>query len=149
MEKLTHVIFNLCLKLVTLVLMAILLYSVVEFIVIFIQALINHPIVFYDGAILEEKTFMSIVLKLIAAVLLILIILEIIELVKDYNQISKKDYLALVIEIAIISMVRHLIVLDYSHIEANVFLGIGAILLVICAFYLFLKSDKKVKDLSL
>lgn len=147
MEKLTKLIIDLCIKLLTLVLLCILVYSVLEFCLLFIQSLINHPLNFYIGEIRKENTFLGVVLNLIAGILLILIIVEIIELVKDYHQVSKKDYLALVIEIAIISIVRHLIVMDFEHLESNAIFGLGIVLFVICGFYIFLRLKKRTKNL--
>ncbi|MCU0361307.1 MAG: phosphate-starvation-inducible PsiE family protein [Bacteroidia bacterium] len=143
MEKITKFVLNISIKIITVVLLLMLIYSVSEFLVLFIRAVMNHPIRLESGLVVKESTFLSIVLSLIAAVLLILIILEMIELVKDYHTASKQDYLILVIEIAIVSIVRHLIVLDFSHYEPLVFIGIALILLVMCAFYLMLRYNKR------
>lgn len=146
MEKISKKIMQAAVATLTVALLLMLIYSVLEFLVLFVRAVINHPLSFGSGQIDKETTFLGVVLSLIAAVLLILILLEMIELVKDYHSASKQDYLILVIEIAIVSLVRHLIVLDYSHYEPMILVGIAFILLVICAFYILLRYSKRSGD---
>jgi uncharacterized membrane protein (DUF373 family) len=142
MEKISKLILGLSIKTITIVLLIMLLYSVAESVILFGRAIVNHPLSFGSGIIDKESTFLSVVLSLIGAVLLILIIIEMIELVKDYESASKQDYLILVIEIAIVSLVRHLIVMDFSHYDASTLIGMAFILLVIGAFYLVLRNFK-------
>jgi len=152
-NKISDFIIKQTINFIAILLLLILIYSSLEFVYILFVSIVKHPLNIDPNNFNKNSLFLGIVLQLISAILLILIIVEILELVIHYKIVGKQRYLTLVIEIAIISLVRHLIALDVEHIDFYNSLGISILLSVLGAFYLILinyfkknKSDAPEKD---
>lgn len=116
----------------------ILIYSSVEFIFLLGRAALTHLAVFSFSSepIDRSKLFFSQVQGLIAAVLLLTILIELISSLIEYLKVGSANYVTVIIEIALIAIVRHLLAIDFEHVQADVLLSLSALIFVLGIFYL-------------
>lgn len=98
---------------------------------------------FLEPKIDKANLFISTVQGLIAAVLLITILIEVIESLREYKQKNNINYIKVIIEIAIIAVVRHILIMDFEHINGNTLLGVSSLIFVLGFLYFIL--NKKIK----
>lgn len=129
-------------KILIIILTAILLYSTLDLIIIVIKTFISKNEAYnYDSAKYNrENIFLASVQGLISAVLLITIIIELIYSLIEYLGKSNRNYIMIIIEIALIALIRHLLVLDIEHIHSDVLIGISSLLFVLGLFYLIIQK---------
>ncbi len=98
---------------------------------------------FLESKIDKANLFISTVQGLIAAVLLITILIEVIESLREYKQKNNINYINVIIEIAIIAVVRHILIMEFEHINGNTLLGVSSLIFVLGFLYFIL--NKKIK----
>lgn len=79
----------------------------------------------------------------IAATLLITIIIEVIESLREYQKKNKINYVKVILEIAIIAVIRHILIIDFEHSNAGILIGVSSLILVLGLFYLILNKNIK------
>lgn len=131
-------IIQLSIKVLIILLTLVLLYSVAELIIIVFKSFIVKTEAFVN---IHEKydttnLFLSTVQGIIAAVLMITIIIEVIYSLVEYLKKGEKSYFKIIIEIALIALVRHLLAIDIEHIDPIILVGTSALILVLGMFYL-------------
>lgn len=131
-----------------LLLTGVMFYSMLEIVLITIRTIFikNEILNFLNPTIDKNNLFIASVQGLIAAVLLITILIEVIESLREYKQKNKINYIEVILEIAIIAVIRHILILDYEHINSNTLLGIAALILVLSLFYLVLNDKLKLRN---
>lgn len=135
-DKFTHF----CIKVAIILLTLILIYSVAELTVLLIKSMINQSGAFNLN--LErpdrEGLFLTRVQGFISGVLLITILVELIHSLTEYIKGKGANYLKIIVEIALIAIIRHLLAIDVEHIDPMVLIGISLLILVLALAYLFL-----------
>lgn len=141
MEKLIKITINTLIILLS----GIMIYSLLEIVLITIRAIVvkNEIFNFLNPTIDRSNLFISSVQGFIAAVLLITILIEVIESLREYKQKNHINYTKVIIEIAIIAVVRHVLILDFEHISSNTLIGISSLILVLGFLYLILNNKIK------
>jgi len=131
-------------KIITIVLIAalsvILIYSTAEFLAIVVRSMITHHDTFNwnSPTLNKEHIFLSRVQGLISAVLLLTIMLELIHSLTSYLKVGSTDYLKIIMEIALIAIVRHLLALDLEHTSSGILIGTSALILVLGLLYMLM-----------
>jgi uncharacterized membrane protein (DUF373 family) len=141
MEKLLKFTINTLIVLLTVVM----IYSLLEIILITIRTIVvkNEIINFLHPTIDKNNLFISTVQGLIAAVLLVTILIEVIESLREYKQKDSINYTKVIVEIAIIAVVRHVLIMDFEHVNGNTLFGISSLIFVLGLFYLQLNNKLK------
>lgn len=141
MEKLLKFTINTLLVLLTIIM----IYSLLEITLITLRTIVvkNEIINFLGPTINKNNLFISSVQGIIAAVLLITILIEIIESLREYKQKDSINYTKVIVEIAIIAVVRHVLIMDFEHVKGNTLIGISSIIFVLGLFYLLLNNKLK------
>lgn len=121
------------------------IYSLLEIVLITLRTIFikNELINFLEPKIDKANLFISTVQGLIAAVLLITILIEVIESLREYKQKNNINYINVIIEIAIIAVVRHILIMEFEHINGNTLLGVSSLIFVLGFLYFIL--NKKIK----
>ena len=146
--KLVSTISNLTIRVLIFFLTIILIVSVLELGVLLVKAVLasNEILIFRDSPLVKEGLFLSKVQGFIAAVLLITILIELIASLVEYLKVGSANYVKIIVEIALIALIRHLLGIDVEHVATGTLLGISALLLVLGGFYYLLK--KPISSLS-
>jgi len=146
--KLVSTISNLTIRVLIFFLTVILIVSLLELGVLLVKAVLasNEILIFRDSPIVKEGLFLSKVQGFIAAVLLITILIELIASLVEYLKVGSANYVRIIVEIALIALIRHLLGIDVEHVATGTLLGISALLLVLGGFYYLLK--KPISSLS-
>jgi uncharacterized membrane protein (DUF373 family) len=131
-----------------LLLTGVMFYSMLEIVLITIRTIFvkNEILNFLNPTIDKNNLFIASVQGLIAAVLLITILIEVIESLREYKLKNKVNYTKVILEIAIIAVIRHILILDYEHVNSNTLLGVAALILVLSLFYLVLNDKLKLRN---
>ncbi len=143
LETINKRAIKLILKVILAALYIILVYSLIEFCIILVTAIINHPISFSFNPVDKSSTFLELVLPLLSAVLLMIIVVEMIESIIDFIKFDRSSYIYIITEIALIAMIRHLITIDLHHINAVEVAAVGLLIISVASFYIALKVTKK------
>lgn len=128
----------------------ILLYSTVEFIFLLGRAALTQhsAFSFSPEPVDKSKLFFINVQGLIAAVLLLTILIELISSLIEYLKVGSANYVTVITEIALIAIVRHLLAIDFEHVQAGVLLGLSSLILVLGLFYLVTSKRVFLKGLN-
>jgi len=139
MEKVIKIIINILIILLT----VIMIYSLVEIVAIVLRTIIvrNEILNFLNPTINQENLFIASVQGFVSAVLLITILIEIIQSLREYQEKSKINYIKVILEIAIIAIIRHVLIIDFEHANTSILIGLSSLILVLGLFYLIL-NDK-------
>ena len=123
-------------------LIIILIVSLLELGGIIVKAILasDEIFIFRDSPLVKEGLFLAKVQGLISAVLLITILIELIGSLVEYIKEGNANYIKIIVEIALIALLRHLLGLDVEHVATGTLLGISALLLVLGGFYYLLKK---------
>jgi uncharacterized membrane protein (DUF373 family) len=143
LETISKRAIKLILKILLAALYIILVYSLIEFLIILFNAIINHPISFSFNPVDKSSPFLELVLPLLSAVLLMMIVVEMIESIIDFIKFDRTSYIYIITEIALIAMIRHLITIDLHHINAFEVVAVGLLIISVASFYIALKVIKK------
>lgn len=143
MEKIIKITVNTLIFLLT----GIMMYSMLEIILITLRTIFikNEIINFLNPTIDRNNLFISSVQGLIAAVLLITILIEVIDSLREYKLKNKINYTKVILEIAIIAIIRHVLILDITHSNSETLIGISSLILVLGVFYLILNDKIKLR----
>lgn len=114
------------------------LYLLAELIFLVGRTAFTHYAVFNFSPepIDRNKLFFSQVQGLVSAILLITILVELTHSLLEYLKMGSANYVSVIIEIALIAMVRHLLALDFEHVQPAVLFGIAALIFVLGFFNL-------------
>jgi uncharacterized membrane protein (DUF373 family) len=139
--KLISTLTHLTIRILIVFLLLILIVSILELGGLIIKAIVssNEILIFRDGPVVKERLFLFKVQGLISAVLLITILIELISSLVEYIKKGSANYVKIIVEIALIALLRHLLGVDIEHVEAGTLLGISTILFVLGGFYYLLK----------
>ena len=142
MEK----IIRYTIKTLIVLLTGIMIYSMVEIVAIVLRTIIvrNEILNFLNPTINQENLFIGSVQGFISAALLITILIEVIYSLREYQEKNKMDYTKIIIEIAIIAVIRHILVLDYEHVDSSLLIGLSCLIFVLGLFYLFMNDKFKI-----
>lgn len=140
--KLVSTISNLTIRVLIFFLTIILIVSLLELGVLLFKAVLasNEILISRDSPLVKEGLFLSKVQGFIAAVLLITILIELIASLVEYLKVGSANYVKIIVEIALIALIRHLLGIDVEHVATGTLLGISALLLVLGGFYYLLKK---------
>jgi uncharacterized membrane protein (DUF373 family) len=146
--KLVSTISTLTIRVLIFFLTIILIVSLLELGVLLFKAVLasNEILISRDSPLVKEGLFLSKVQGFIAAVLLITILIELIASLVEYLKVGSANYVKIIVEIALIALIRHLLGIDVEHVATGTLLGISALLLVLGGFYYLLK--KPISSLS-
>lgn len=141
MDKIIKVTVNTLIILLT----VIMIYSMLEIVLITLRTIFvkNEIINFLNPTIDRNNLFFTSVQGFIAATLLITIIIEVIESLRDYQKKNKINYVKVILEIAIIAVIRHVLIIDFEHANAGILIGVSSLILVLGLFYLILNKNIK------
>jgi uncharacterized membrane protein (DUF373 family) len=136
--ELVHTITKRVIQVLIVLLTFILIYSSVEFIFLLGRAALTHLAAFNFSPepVDRSKLFLSQVQGLIAAVLLLTILIELIASLIEYLKVGSANYVTVITEIALIAIVRHLLAIDFEHVQADVLFSLSALIFVLGLFYL-------------
>jgi len=139
MEKVIKITINILIILLT----VIMIYSLIEIVAIVLRTIIvrNEITNFLNPTINQENLFITSVQGFVSAVLLITILIEIIQSLREYLEKSKINYIKVILEIAIIAIIRHVLIIDFEHAGTGILIGLSSLILVLGLFYLIL-NDK-------
>jgi uncharacterized membrane protein (DUF373 family) len=134
--QLTH----LTIKILVFFLIIILVVSLLELGGIMVKAILSSDeiFIFRNSPLVKEGLFLSKVQGLISAVLLITILIELIGSLVEYIKEGNANYIKIIVEIALIALLRHLLGIDVEHVATGTLLGISTLLLVLGGFYFLL-----------
>jgi uncharacterized membrane protein (DUF373 family) len=143
MEKIISITINTLIILLT-VIMA---YSMLEIVLITIRTIFikSEILNFLNPTIDRNNLFVSSVQGFVAAALLITILIEVIESLREYKLKNKINYTKVIVEIAIIAVIRHVLILDYEHTSTGTLVGISSLIFVLGSFYLILTNKISVR----
>jgi len=138
MEKVIKIIINILIILLT----VIMIYSLVEIVAIVLRTIIvrNEILNFLNPTINQENLFIASVQGFVSAVLLITILIEIIQSLREYQEKSKINYIKVILEIAIIAIIRHVLIIDFEHANTSILIGLSSLIFVLGLFYLILNN---------
>lgn len=141
MGKIIKITLNTLILLLTLIM----IYSMLEIVLITIRTIFikNEIINFLNPTIDRNNLFIASVQGFIAAALLITILIEVIESLREYKLKNKINYTKVILEIAIIAVIRHVLILDYEHANTGTLIGISSLIFVLGLFYLILTNKIK------
>jgi len=140
-NKLTHF----CIKIAIVLLAAILLYSLAELSFLLFKSMIkpSQAFDFSLDRVDRDTLFLPRVQGFISGILLITIIVELIHSLTEYLKDKGTNYLKIIMEIALIAIIRHLLAIDVEHIAPMVLLGISSLILVLALAYMFIGKHLK------
>jgi uncharacterized membrane protein (DUF373 family) len=117
---------------------AVILFSILELILLLVQGLFNMP-----AYRLENKE----ILEIFGYFLLILIGIELMDTIKAYIM-ENRIHVEIILLVAIIAIARKVILLDpvYEGIDGLILIGIGVIIIALCAGYYLVKKGGNFKD---
>nr|WP_295094380.1 phosphate-starvation-inducible PsiE family protein [uncultured Flavobacterium sp.] len=123
----------------------VMIYSMLEIVLITLRTIFvkNEIINFLNPTIDRNNLFITSVQGFIAATLLIAIIIEVIESLREYQKKNKINYVKVILEIAIIAVIRHVLIIDFEHANAGILIGVSSLILVLGLFYLILNKNIK------
>ena len=123
----------------------IMIYSMLEIVLITLRTSFvkNEIINFLNPTINRDNLFINSAQGFIAATLLITIIIEVIESLREYQKKNKINYVKVILEIAIIAVIRHVLIIDFEHANAGILIGVSSLILVLGLFYLILNKNIK------
>ena len=138
MEKVIKYTINILIILLT----VIMIYSLVEIVAIVLRTIIvrNEILNFLNPTINQENLFIASVQGFVSAVLLITILIEIIQSLREYQEKSKINYIKVILEIAIIAIIRHVLIIDFEHASTGILIGLSSLIFVLGLFYLILNN---------
>ena len=138
MEKVIKFTINILIILLT----VIMIYSLVEIVAIVLRTIIvrNEILNFLNPTINQENLFIASVQGFVSAVLLITILIEIIQSLREYQEKSKINYIKVILEIAIIAIIRHVLIIDFEHASTSILIGLSSLIFVLGLFYLILNN---------
>jgi uncharacterized membrane protein (DUF373 family) len=138
MEKVIKITINVLIIILTIIL----IYSLVEIVALVMRTIIvrNEILNFLNPTINQENLFISSVQGFVSATLLITILIEIIQSLREYQEKSKINYIQVILEIAIIAIIRHVLILDFEHASTSLLIGISSLIFVLGLFYLILND---------
>ena len=141
MDKIIKITVNTLIILLT----VIMIYSMLEIVLTTLRTIFvkNEIINFLNPTIDRDNLFITSVQGFIAATLLITIIIEVIESLREYQKKNKINYVKVILEIAIIAVVRHVLIIDFEHANAGILIGVASLILVLGLFYLILNKNIK------
>lgn len=144
MDKIIKGTINTLIILLTVVM----IYSMLEIVLITIRTIFvkNEILNFLNPTINRGNLFITSVQGFIAATLLITIIIEIIESLREYQQKNKINYTKVILEIAIIAVIRHVLIIDFEHVNSITLIGVSSLILVLGLFYLILNKNIKINQ---
>jgi uncharacterized membrane protein (DUF373 family) len=139
MGKVIKITINILIILLT----VIMIYSLVEIVAIVLRTIIvrNEILNFLNPTINLENLFITSVQGFVSAILLITILIEIIQSLREYQEKNKINYIQVIIEIAIIAIIRHVLIIDFEHASTGILIGLSSLIFVLGLFYLIL-NDK-------
>ena len=142
MDKIIKLTINTLIVLLT----GIMIYSTLEIIFLTIRTIFvkNEIFNFLQPTIDKNNLFISSAQGFIAATLLITIIIEVIESLREYQLKNKINYTKVILEIAIIAIIRHVLILDFEHAATGILIGISSLIFVLGLFYLILTDSIKI-----
>lgn len=137
-SRLTH----LTIWVLVIFLIVILGVSLIELGAIIVKAILGSKeiLIFRDSPVVKEGLFLSKVQGLISAVLLITILVELISSLVEYVKKGSSNYIKIIVEIALIALLRHLLGMDVEHVETGTLLGISSLLLVLGGIFYILNK---------
>jgi len=143
MEKIIKITINTLIGLLT----GVMIYSIFEIVLVTIRTVFvkNEIINFLNPTIDRDNLFIASVQGFIAAALLITIIIEVIESLREYKLKNKINYIKVILEIAIIALIRHVLIIDYEHANTGTLIGISSLIFVLGLFYLILANKIKLE----
>lgn len=121
------------LSLLQLILMIVILAAVVVLGILLWQAAMVKI-----GAIHDMPAFQSTLQRAFAGVLMVLLGLELLETVRAYRA-EHRIRLEVIMIVAIIAVGRHIIQLDFEHVEGILLIGIGALVIALAGGYYLIK----------
>lgn len=141
MDKIIKITVNTLIILLTVVM----IYSMLEIVLITLRTIFvkNEIINFLNPTIDRNNLFITSVQGFIAATLLITIIIEVIESLREYQKKNKINYVKVILEIAIIAVIRHVLIIDFEHANVGILIGVSSLILVLGLFYLILNKNIK------
>lgn len=141
MDKIIKITVNTLIILLT----VIMIYSMLEIVLITLRTIFvkNEIINFLNPTIDRNNLFITSVQGFIAATLLITIIIEVIESLREYQKKNKINYVKVILEIAIIAVIRHVLIIDFEHANAGILIGVSSLILVLGLFYMILNKNIK------
>lgn len=141
MDKIIKITINTLIILLT----GVMIYSILEIVLITIRTVFvkNEIINFLNPTINRENLFIASVQGFIAAALLITILIEVIESLREYKLKNKINYTKVILEIAIIAVIRHVLIIDYEHANFGTLIGLSSLIFVLGLFYLILTNKIK------
>lgn len=118
------------------------IYSLVEIVAIVLRTIIvrNEFLNFLNPTIDQENLFIASVQGFVSAVLLITILIEIIQSLREYQVKNKINYIKVILEIAIIAIIRHVLIIDFEHASTGILIGLSSLIFVLGLFYLILNG---------
>ena len=102
--------------------------------------LVFQTLNFLNPTINQENLFIASVQGFVSAVLLITILIEIIQSLREYQEKSKINYVKVILEIAIIAIIRHVLIIDFEHASTSILIGLSSLIFVLGLFYLILNN---------
>lgn len=138
MVKNVDFIIKLSIKIMIIILSLILIYSVAELVLITLKTFVFKSEVFtnFSQPYNRKNLILSSVQGLIAAVLMITIIIEVIYSLLEYLKKGENNYIKVIIEIALIAIVRHVMAIDIEHINPDILVGVSVMIFVLGLLYL-------------
>lgn len=142
MEKFVHFIKKYALYGILITLSLLLIYAVGEYIMVVFRAIFRHfTNAIYGGFQYKEGTLLLMVLQqFMAGALLLMVLIELLESIYYYIKHDNTLYTKIVLEIVLISVLRHVIILDIAHTEYTNVIGLSLLVFVIGGFYLIFKK---------
>lgn len=139
-NKYLQTIIHLTVKIIIVLLLLMLIYSVAEFSFLVIKGLINYNSAFTFSTVPVDRNnlFFTQVQGLISAALLLTILIEFIQSLQGYLKSENTNYVSLITEIALIAIVRHILTLDLEHIEPGILFGLSALIFVLGMFFMLM-----------
>jgi uncharacterized membrane protein (DUF373 family) len=141
MEKIIRYVIKTMIVLLT----VIMIYSMLEIVAIVLRTILvrNEILNFFNPTINQENLFIGSVQGFISAVLLITILIEVIVSLHEYQDKNTTNYIKVILEIAIIAVIRHILVIDYKHASSDSLIGFSFLILVLGLFYLVMNDKIK------
>jgi uncharacterized membrane protein (DUF373 family) len=129
---------RICLQVLVLLLAVVLAISVLELVALVGRAVLAKTAAFsLDPAPVDrEGLFLTTVQGFIAGVLLITILVELVRSLTEYLQRGSAEYVVVMFEIALIAVVRHLLAIDFEHVDPLMLPGLALLLGVLAYFNL-------------
>ncbi|MBB6328976.1 uncharacterized membrane protein (DUF373 family) [Algoriphagus iocasae] len=140
--KIVSSLIHLTIRILIGFLIVLLVVSILELGGLIIRVILSSDAIlnFSENVLNKNRLFLSKVQGLISAVLLITILVELILSLVEYLKEGSANYVKIIVEIALIALLRHLLGIDVEHVETETLFGISSLLLVLGGFYYLLKK---------